>query len=91
MMHFQVADIHRPLLSLSQAADQGFWSHLDYSGGWLEDTRSGEIIPIQRRGISTSFKFGSEQVQMRVLLIPTRVLPGGDDTGSRRSGSHKTK
>ena len=50
MMHFQVADIHRPLLSLSRAADQGFRSHLDKNGGWLEDTKSGEVIPIQRRG-----------------------------------------
>ena len=50
MMHFQVADIHRPLLSLSRAADQGFRSHLDQHGGWLEDTKSGEVIPIQRRG-----------------------------------------
>ena len=50
LMHFQVADIHRPLLSLSRAADQGFVSHLDYYGGWLEDTSTGEVIPIQRRG-----------------------------------------
>ena len=50
LMHFQVADIHRPLLSLSRAADQGFVSHLDYYGGWLEDTATGEIIPIKRQG-----------------------------------------
>jgi len=50
MMHFQVADIHRPLLSLSRAADQGFKSHLDWYGGYLEDTKTGETIPIQRRG-----------------------------------------
>ena len=50
LMHFQVADIHRPLLSLSKAADQGFRSYLDSYGGWLEDTTTGEVIPIQRRG-----------------------------------------
>ena len=50
MMHFQVADIHRPLLSLSRAADQGFHSHLGANGGWLEDSKTGECIPIQRRG-----------------------------------------
>ena len=50
LMHFQVADIHRPLLSLSRCADQGFRSHLDYWGGWLEDTKTGETIPITRRG-----------------------------------------
>ena len=50
LMHFQVADIHRPLLSLSRAADQGFSSHLDAHGGYLEDSMTGERIPIQRRG-----------------------------------------
>ena len=50
LMHFQVADIHRPLLSLSRAADQGFSSHLDAQGGYLEDGMTGERIPIQRRG-----------------------------------------
>ena len=50
MMHFHVADIHRPLLSLSRAADQGFKNHLDWYGGYLEDTKTGETIPIQRRG-----------------------------------------
>ena len=50
MMQLQVADIHRPLFSLNQAADQEFRSHLGYYGGRLEDTKSGEIIPIQRRG-----------------------------------------
>ena len=50
MMHFQVADIHRPLLSLSRAADQGFRSHLDWYGGYLEDVRTGDTIPIQIQG-----------------------------------------
>ena len=50
MMHFQVADIHRPLLSLSRAADQGCRSYLDCCGGYLEDTKTGETIQIQRRG-----------------------------------------
>ena len=43
MMHFQVADIHRPLLSLSRAADRGFRSRLVVR--WTRET-----IPIQRRG-----------------------------------------
>ena len=50
MMHFQLADIHRPSLSLSRAIDQGFWSYLDWYGGYLEDTKTGQTIPIQRRG-----------------------------------------
>ena len=49
MMYLQVADIHRPLLSLSRAADQGFRSYLDWYGGYLEDTKTGEINPTQRR------------------------------------------
>ena len=41
LMHFQVADVHRPLLSLSKAADMGFGSYLDQNGGWLEDVETG--------------------------------------------------
>ena len=50
LMHFQVADVHRPLLSLSKAADMGFTSCLDDQGGWLEDVETGECIPIVRKG-----------------------------------------
>ena len=50
LMHFQVADVHRPLLSLSKAADMGFRSYLDNNGGWLEDVESGECLPIERKG-----------------------------------------
>ena len=50
MMHSQVADIHRPLLSLSGAAEQGFRSHIGWYGGYLEDMRTGRTIPFQRRG-----------------------------------------
>ena len=41
LMHFQIADVHRPLLSLSKSADMGFRSYLDSDGGWLEDMQSG--------------------------------------------------
>ena len=50
LMHFQVADVHRPLLSLSKAADMGFRSYLDQNGGWLEDVETGECLPIERKG-----------------------------------------
>ena len=50
LMHFQVADVHKPLLSLSKAADMGFTSHLQSDGGYIEDSQTGEKIPIQRRG-----------------------------------------
>ena len=67
-INFQVADVHRPLLSLSKAADMGFRSYLDGEGGWLEDMESGEFIPIERRG------------DLYVLNIWVRghLLPGGD-------------
>ena len=42
MMHFQVADIPRPLLSLSRAADQGFMIYLDWYGGYIDDTKTGD-------------------------------------------------
>ena len=50
MMHFRVADIRRPLLSLSRAADQGFRRYLDWYGGYLGDTQTEKAIPIQRGG-----------------------------------------
>ena len=50
LMHFQVADVHKPLLSLSRAADMGFTSHLGPEGGYIEDTQTGERMAVQRRG-----------------------------------------
>ena len=50
LINFQVADVHRPLLSLSRAADMGYRSYLEKDGGWLEDTETGEWLPIQREG-----------------------------------------
>ena len=50
MMYSLVADVHRLLLSRSRAAEQGFRSHLDWYVGYLEDTKTRETIPIQRRG-----------------------------------------
>ena len=46
---FQVADAHKPLLSISKCADMGFFCHLGKDGGYLEDTVTGETIPLQRR------------------------------------------
>ena len=50
LINFQVADVHRPLLSLSRAADMGYRSYLEKYGGWLEDTETGEWLPVQREG-----------------------------------------
>ena len=46
---FQVADVHKPLLSISRCADLGFNCHLGETGGYLEDRVTGETIPLQRR------------------------------------------
>ena len=46
---FQVADVHKPLLSISRCADMGFRCHLGKEGGFMEDTITGEQIPLHRR------------------------------------------
>ena len=47
---FQVADIHKPLLSVSRCADLGFQCVLGKYGGQLVDEQTGEVIPLHRRG-----------------------------------------
>ena len=49
-LNMQVADIHKPLLSLSRCADMGFESRFGRVAGALIDERSGEVIPLQRKG-----------------------------------------
>ena len=46
---FQVADVHKPLLSISRVADLGFDCMLGKHGGMLVDTVTGERIPLIRR------------------------------------------
>ena len=46
---FQVADVHKPLLSISGCADMGFDCFLGEKGGHLRDRESGETIPLERR------------------------------------------
>ena len=46
---FQVADVHKPLLSISGCADMGFDCHLDDKGGHLTDKETGERIPLEHR------------------------------------------
>ena len=45
----QVADIHKPMLSVSRAADAGYECRLGRFGGALIDLRTGEEIPIMRK------------------------------------------
>ena len=51
---FQVADVHKPLLSISGCADLGFDCYSDDKGGHLTDKEIGETNPLERREISTS-------------------------------------
>ena len=46
---FQVADVHKPLLSISGCADMGFDFYLGDKAGYLLDKHSGEKIPLERR------------------------------------------
>ena len=45
----QVADVHKPLLSISGCADMGFDCHLDDKGGHPTDKEIGARIPLERR------------------------------------------
>ena len=47
---FQVADVHKALLSITRAADAGYECHLGARGGCLLDVYTGEKIPIARKG-----------------------------------------
>ena len=46
---FQIADVHKVLMSVSKCADHGFECRLGASGGVLVDHASGESIPLERR------------------------------------------
>ena len=46
---FQVADVHKPLLSVTGCADMGFDCYLGEKSGFLLDRVSGERIPLERR------------------------------------------
>ena len=47
---FQVADVHKALLSITRVADAGYECHLNKTGGYLLDTYTGERVPIHRKG-----------------------------------------
>lgn len=47
---FQLADVHKPLLSVTKVADAGYECHRNSFGGYLLDTFTGESVPIQRKG-----------------------------------------
>ena len=47
---FQVAEVHKPLLSITRVSDAGYECHLNKVGGYLLDTYTGEKVPITRKG-----------------------------------------
>ena len=47
---FQVAAVHKSLLSITKCADMGFDCVLGKLGGYLVDQVTGERIPIRRKG-----------------------------------------
>ena len=49
-MNIQVADVHKPLLSLSRCADMGYESRFGKVAGALIDSETGDVIPLVRRG-----------------------------------------
>ena len=48
-INFQVAEVHKPLLSISRVADLGYDCMLGKTGGCLIDRVTGEKIPLTRR------------------------------------------
>ena len=42
-------DVHKPLLSITCSADMGFDCYRGQFGGHLEDTNTGERIPLHRK------------------------------------------
>ena len=49
-INMQVADVHKPLLSLSRCADMGFESRFGRVAGALIDESTGDVIPLERKG-----------------------------------------
>ena len=46
----QVADVHKPLLSLGRCAVAEYESRFGQTAGWLIDCENGDVIPLHRRG-----------------------------------------
>ena len=49
-INLQVADVHKPLLSLSRFADIGLESRFGRTMGVLIDEETGEVVPLKRKG-----------------------------------------
>ena len=58
---FQIADVHKPLLSITACSDMGYDCYLGKEGGSLHDRVTGETIPLQRRGSLYTLKMWVRQ------------------------------
>ena len=58
---FQVADVHKPLLSITACSDLGFDCYLGKEGGSLRNRMTGEVIPLERRGSLYSLRMWVRQ------------------------------
>ena len=60
---FQIADVHKPLLSVTACSDMGFDCFLGKEGGSLRDRVTGETIPLERQGSLYTLKMWVRQDQ----------------------------
>ena len=58
---FQIAEVHKPLLSVAACSDMGFDCFLGHDGGTLKDRITGECIPLERHGSLYSMKMWVRQ------------------------------
>ena len=66
---FQVADVHKPLLSITACSDMGYDCYLSKEGGSLRDRMTGEVIPLERRGFLYSLRMWVRQDPNRILAF----------------------
>ena len=48
-IQFEIADVHKPLLSISRITVSGYECILGKHGGRLADVQTGDIVPLHRR------------------------------------------
>ena len=58
---FQVADVHKPLLSITACSDMEFDCYIGKEGGSLRNRMTGEVIPLERRGSHYSLRMWVRQ------------------------------
>ena len=58
---FQIAGVHKPLLSITACPDMGYDCYMGKEGGSLRDRVTGEVIPLERRGSLYTLKMWFRQ------------------------------